>query len=56
MHRKNYVALAGSIKEHKPNDDFVLDLMGILKRDNVKFDKTRFLEACELPHLMNKKI
>ena len=55
MTRKGYVAMAKTIRYHVEGADpeqliiisrLIKDLAYDLKQDNIRFDRTRFLEAC----------
>ncbi len=56
MTRKDYIRFAKIIKDNTSisgykivlnKDSFINGLCDVLKKDNINFDKQRFLDACE---------
>lgn len=43
---KYYEAIATTISKHRLPQEFVSELADYLAQDNPKFDRERFLEAC----------
>ena len=59
MSRKDYEAIARAIRDSRPHDfvntephfvrrQIALALADVLANDNPRFDRTRFLDACEV--------
>ena len=46
MTKKDYIIIAKIIKENKLNDG-VNDFVIMFKKDNERFDKDRFIKACQ---------
>ena len=46
MTKKDYIKIASIIKDNKL-DDAVDDFVIMFKKDNIRFDKERFLKACQ---------
>ena len=47
MTKKDYIKIASIIKYNKLNDVGVDDFVIMFKKDNKRFDKERFLKACQ---------
>ena len=47
MTKKDYIMIASIIKDNKLNDDAVDDFVIMFKKDNERFDKERFIKACQ---------
>ena len=47
MTKKDYIKIASIIKDNKLNDVVVDDFVIMFKKDNKRFDKERFLKACQ---------
>lgn len=57
MTKKHYIAIAKAIRdnttidtygdEHLHKDDLITDLCIIFKKDNILFNSTRFIDACD---------
>lgn len=48
LSRKYYKALAEMIRQNGNHEGFIVDLIEFLKKDNPRFDETKFLEACDM--------
>ena len=46
MTKKDYIKIASIIKDNKL-DDVVDDFVIMFKKDNKRFDKERFIKACQ---------
>ena len=47
MTKKDYIKIASIIKDNKLNDVVVDDFVIMFKKDNKRFDKERFIKACQ---------
>ena len=47
MTKKDYIMIASIIKDNQLNDDVVDGFVIMFKKDNKRFDKERFIKACQ---------
>ena len=47
MTKKDNIKIASIIKDNKLNDVVVDDFVIMFKKDNKRFDKERFIKACQ---------
>ena len=47
MTKKDYIKIASIIKDNKLNDVVVDDFVIMFKKDNKRFNKERFIKACQ---------
>ena len=47
MTKKDYIQIASIVKDNNIDTDTVNDFVIMFKKDNERFDKERFIKACQ---------